>query len=279
MKTIIIIVGVTALYILFVIVKLIKLNRRAKEIALRATQDRAMQPAEEEDTTDLHEDGTLSLHDRQYIACGANLAYLHGDRMDTLETDSDQEEIRGILKREWHINTRDKLLNNIDWLVNHGHRVYFKPIWNILTTLPVRERAAELEKLQQEFTAKGDEISVDLYASNISEGYKHLREEAGCFEGKKCKLDALTWDLGRAINLCRWGYDAGFLSRDEAIGHIRKYGKELLHNYTTWTNLGENYLMGFAMWSGDLEQLDELYGAHCDLLSEDSSPWVLLESR
>ncbi|PWV45864.1 DUF1266 domain-containing protein [Chitinophaga sp. S165] len=278
MKTFIIVGSVAAIYILLVIVKLMKLNRRAKEIALRATQEREMQP-EKYDTPELPEDGTLSLHDRQYIACGANLAYLHGDRMDTLETDGDQDEIRGMLRREWHINSRDKLLTNIDWLVNHGHRVYFKPIWHILTTLPVRERQAALEKLQEEFTAKGDEISVDLYASNISDGYKHLREEASCFEGKKCKLDALTWDLGRAINLCRWGYDAGFLSRDEAIAHIRKFGKELLHNYTTWTNLGENYLMGFAMWSGDLEQLDELHGAHCDLLSEDSSPWVLLESR
>ncbi len=278
MKTFIIVGAVAAIYILLVIVKLMKLNRRAKEIALRATQEREMQP-EKYDDPELPEDGTLSLHDRQYIACGANLAYLHGDRMDTLETDGDQDEIRGMLRREWHINSRDKLLTNIDWLVNQGHRVYFKPIWHILTTLPVREREAALAKLQEEFTAKGDEISVDLYASNISDGYKHLREEASCFEGKKCKLDALTWDLGRAINLCRWGYDAGFLSRDESIAYIRKFGKELLHNYTTWTNLGENYLMGFAMWSGDLEQLDELHGAHCDLLSEDSSPWVLLESR
>jgi hypothetical protein len=278
MKTFIIVASVAVVYILLVIVKLMKLNRRAKEIAIRATQERAMQP-ETDDTPELPEDGTLSLHDRQYIACGANLAYLHGDRLDTLETDGDQDEIRGMLKREWHINSRDKLLNNIDWLFNHGHRVYFKPIWQILTTLPVRERQAALEKLQEEFTTKGDEISVDLYASNISDGYKHLREEASCFEGKKCKLDGLTWDLGRAINLCRWGYDAGFLSRDEAIAYIRKFGKELLHNYTTWTNLGENYLMGFAMWSGDLDQLDELHGAHCDLLSEDSSPWVLLENR
>lgn len=279
MRTIIIIAGVVAIYILFVIIKLVKLNRRAKEIALRAKQEKEMYPEEETLPEIIHADGTLSLHDRQYIACGANLAYVRGDHMDTLETGSDEQEIRAMLKREWHINSREKLLTNIEWLVNHGHRVYFKPVWNILTTLPVRERAAELEKLQQEFTAKGDEISVDLYASNISEGYKHLREEGGCFEGKKCKLDGLTWDLGRAINLSRWGYDAGYLTREEAMNNVRRFGKELLQNYTTWTNLGENYLMGFAMWSGDLEQLDELYGAHCDLLSEDSSPWVQLESR
>jgi hypothetical protein len=279
MKTFIIIGCVAALYIVFVIIKLIKLNRRAKEIASKALQERAVLQQQADDDPELSADGILSLHDRQYIACGANQAYLHGDRLDTLETDGDQDEIRGMLRKEWHINSREKLLSTIDWLGNKGHRIYFKPIWHILTTMPVKEQAAELDKLQAAFTAQGDDVSVHTYAFNISEGYKHLREGSDCFEGKKCKLDALTWDLGRAINLCRWGFDAGFLSREETIRFIRKYGKELLHNYTTWANLGENYLIGFAMWRGDLEQLDELYGGHCDLLSEDSSPWVLLESR
>ncbi|QHS63310.1 DUF1266 domain-containing protein [Chitinophaga agri] len=278
MKTFIIIGVVAAVYIVFVIIKLMKLNSRAKEIATKAMKERELLKKEDEEPL-LSEDGTLSLHDRQYIACGANQIYLRGERLDTLETGSDQDEIRHMLRKDWHINSRDKLLNTIDWLATSGHRVYFKPIWQILTTLPVRDRAEALGKLQQQFAAKGDDASIEQYAVNISECYKHLREISDCFEGKKCKLDALTWDLGRAINLCRWGYDAGFLSREEAMRNIRKFGWELLHNYTSWANLGENYLIGFAMWSGDIEQLDELYGGHCDLLSEDSSPWVLLESK
>ncbi|MBW8683377.1 DUF1266 domain-containing protein [Chitinophaga rhizophila] len=278
MKTIIIIAAVGALYIIFVIIKLMKLNSRAKEIAAKAMKEREQQKAADREPL-LNEDGTLSLHDRQYIACGANQAYLRGERLDTLETDSEQDDIRHLLRHEWHINSREKLLAKIDWLATQGHRIYFKPIWQILTTLPVRERPEALDKLQQSFAAKGDDAPVEQYAANISECYKHLREVSDCFEGKKCKLDALTWDLGRAINLSRWGYDAGFLSRDEAMHNIRRFGRELLHNYTSWANLGENYLIGFAMWSGDIEQLDELYGGHCDLLSEDSSPWVLLESK
>jgi hypothetical protein len=279
MKAIIIVAVVAAVYIIFTIIKLLKLNSRAKEIAVKALKEKASRKDVDDDSPELNEDGTLSLHDRQYIACGANQAYMNGDRLDTLETDGDQDEIRNMLRREWHINSREKLLNKIDWLATHGDRVYFKPIWNILTTMPVRERAAELERLQEAFAAKGEDISVETLANNISEGYKHLREESDCFEAKKCKLDALTWDLGRAINLSRWGYDAGFLSREEAIRFVRKFGKELLHNYTTWANLGENYLIGFAMWCGDLDMLDELHGGHRDLLSEDSSPWVQLESR
>ncbi|SFN19934.1 Protein of unknown function [Chitinophaga sp. YR627] len=280
MKTFIIIGVVAAVYIVFVIIKLMKLNSRAKEIAAKAMKERDQQRDKAvEDEPLVNEDGVLSLHDRQYIACGANLIYLRGERLDTLETDTEQDEIRHMLRRDWHINTRDKLLSTIDGLATRGHRVYFKPIWQILTTLPVRERPEALDKLQQDFAAKGDDAPIEEYAANISECYKHLREISDCFEGKKCKLDALTWDLGRAINLCRWGYDAGFLSREESMRYIRKFGKELLHNYTSWANLGENYLIGFAMWTGDIEQLDELHGGHCDLLSEDSSPWVLLESK
>jgi hypothetical protein len=278
MKTFIIIGVVAAVYIVFVIIKLMKLNSRAKEIAAKAMKERESQKREDEEPL-LSDDGMLSLHDRQYIACGANLTYLRGERLDTLETDTEQDDIRHMLRKDWHINTREKLLSTIDWLATTGHRIYFKPIWQILTTMPVRERAEALDKLQQDFAAKGDDAPVGQYADNISECYKHLREISDCFEGKKCKLDALTWDLGRAINLCRWGYDAGFLSREEAMRSIRKFGWELLHNYTNWANLGENYLIGFAMWSGDIEQLDELHGGHCDLLTEDSSPWVLLESK
>jgi len=278
MKTIIIIAVVAAIYIVFVVIKLLKLNSRAKEIAAKAMKER-LAKQEVDDSPAINEDGTLSLHDRQYIACGANQAYLHGDRLDTLETDGDQDEIRHLLRKEWHINSREKLMTTIDWLATKGHRVYFKPIWNILTTMPVKDRDDQLEILQADFTAKGEDVSVMQLATNVLAGYRHLREEASCFEGKKCRLDALTWDLGRAINLARWGYDAGFLSREESIRYVRRFGKELLHNYTTWANLGENYLIGFAMWNGDLDMLDELHGGYCDLLSEDSSPWVQLESH
>jgi hypothetical protein len=262
-------------YLVLIFIRLYMLNRRAKEIALKALEKR--HHIETGVIPELQDDEDLSLQDRQYLACGANLAYLKGDRMNTLETDGDQDEIRNMLKKDWHITSRDTLMSKITWLRNKGHRSYFKPIWGILSSTSVQDSMERITRLQDEFAAKGDNTSIELYAANVSAGYKFLREQTNYFEGKRCKMDALTWDLGRVINLTRWGYDAGFLSRGESMDIIRASGKQLLDNYTSWENLGENYLIGFAMWSGNLHELEELHDGHCELLSEEDSPWVLLE--
>ncbi|MDR2176588.1 MAG: DUF1266 domain-containing protein, partial [Treponema sp.] len=59
----------------------------------------------------------------------------------------------------------------------------------------------------------------------------------------------LAWDLGRNIALCRWGYDVGFLSEEEAWEKIMYYAKLIQPLYKSWEEYGYDYYMGRVFWA------------------------------
>ncbi len=59
----------------------------------------------------------------------------------------------------------------------------------------------------------------------------------------------MGWDYPRAILLCRWSVDAGYLSEAEAWDKIMPAARRLQSKYTSWARLGEAYLVGRAGWS------------------------------
>ncbi|RPE08827.1 DUF1266 domain-containing protein [Chitinophaga lutea] len=211
-------------------------------------------------------DTGLSDDDQQNIAAGANLAFLNCIPLNTLGTGTAMAEVKIILEEDWGIESRDHLLNTISWLEGKGHRHYFGVIWKVMGD------ATAIEKLHGDVKSTGDKTDISWYADNIASGYRFL-QEAGCFANGS-KTDALTWDLGRAIALCRWGYDRQYLNEGEALYHIRRLGRQLRGHYTSWENLSENFMLGHVMWSGRLDDLANLHREHRTLLTAPSSPWV-----
>lgn len=88
----------------------------------------------------------------------------------------------------------------------------------------------------------------------------------------------MAWDLCRNICLIRWGYDVGFLTEDECYSMMMPYARKLQANYTSWQQLGQEYLVGRNFWSkteyeNGREKTDE---AMVRLLHLPTSPWVKL---
>ena len=218
------------------------------------------------------------------IACGSNLAFINKHNLNALSTFKPPFLISRIMKRDWGINSREELLEMLIWLQMEGHKQYYTLVLEKLKDIAPTEWANTVENVFYEEATwlhpndenREDELEkVNGYIENVMVGYIRLAEW-GCF--KTMPLPKIeTWDLGRAINLVRWGYDIKYLDKDEALYLINQYYTELKNCYDSWESLSEGYLMGFMMWSGNDVSLHDLFQNHITLLTLKESPWVNLE--
>jgi hypothetical protein len=114
----------------------------------------------------------------------------------------------------------------------------------------------------------------------------HLRLYLKC-KDKVGKRSLLAFDYIRKIEMCRWAYMCGWLDEQEAWNLIMPAAKKLQQNYTSWKDLGENYLIGREfnaeeytndmtedpLSDNDDEYVDNLHR----LLTEPLSPWLILK--
>lgn len=61
----------------------------------------------------------------------------------------------------------------------------------------------------------------------------------------------LCWDLFRMSNLVQWGYVSGYVTYAEALALLEPAAALLRDNFTSWDEAYENYLDGYAWWSGE----------------------------
>lgn len=157
----------------------------------------------------------------------------------------------------WGINSRRDLLRNLENLGARGHRADFDDLGTYLAWLD--------EAGRQEFM---DEIAGDAETGNqvrvVMENYERLGPKS-----------LLGWDFSRYICLCRWGYYIGYLSEEEAWTLIMPVAAMLQQVFTSWEDLGENYLIGREFWSLDETQRSgpRYRAVYKKLLDDPDSPW------
>lgn len=60
----------------------------------------------------------------------------------------------------------------------------------------------------------------------------------------------LCWDLFRMSNLVQFGYEAGYVTYEEALVLLEPAAKRLQASFSSWRRAYENYLDGYGWWSG-----------------------------
>jgi hypothetical protein len=227
-----------------------------------------------DDSPEVKEDSDLNEEETKAVLCGANLFYRNGQYINTLSTYEDAETILGGLEGSWGVTNKDELIETIEWLEKGGHRIYFNLIWNKFKSLPKSEWASSIKDLELEALNNKNLDSERLkeFFSNLLEGYTVLAKH-GCFSTMK-DPDITSWDYARAINLCRFGYDVEFFTREEALGKIKYFANKMYSIYDSWRSLSEGYLVGFAMWNGDADYVEELLEQHELLLTHEKSLWT-----
>jgi len=230
-----------------------------------------------DESPEVNPDSDLIPEEQKAVLCAANLSYYYSHYLNTLETHMPEEDLLVGLEGSWGITDKASLLETVDWLAVSGHRAYFNLLWNILKNKPKPEWRKAISDLEVQVLAMEDMEAEKIhpYAENILEIYPLLLTK-GFFTTMK-DPDVTAWDLERAINLCRYGFDLQFLTREEALERIMAYAKIMYNKYDSWRSLSEGFLVGCGMWSGSPELIADRIEHHETLLNHDKSLWKTLK--
>jgi hypothetical protein len=198
------------------------------------------------------------------LATTAILTLRNSERHDTLDGGNDHAQVlttnQQTLRDFWGVTDKQSLLDTLNMLTTRGHREGFNNIGQQLMSMNDDQISALLQRFQGDPKRYNAIIIVHNNYNNL--GAKSL----------------LGWDLVRYIALCRWGYGAGYISADEAWQHIMPIARQLQHRFSSWEDIGNNYVIGHMFWQANqTEQTNDEYESYrLTLLKDPSSPWVNL---
>jgi hypothetical protein len=196
------------------------------------------------------------------LAASALLTTFNGGRNDLLGTQLPTAEMIGDAKQglanSWGIGSRKDLLDMLVWIDEGGHRKHWEEMATYISGL------------------SGSELSDFVAKASTNAELKHEIEMVQQYAPTFGKKSLLGWDYARYISLCRLGYLCGYITEKEAWDHIMPVAAMLQKTFTSWTDLGQNYLIGREFWSyqqtlsnGGIIREDYQW-----LTTSSSSPWM-----
>lgn len=140
-----------------------------------------------------------------------------------------------ILRRDWSITTRERLLETLGNLEKGGHAASL----------------SEIQKIRYEIIqtkSEPDLVTVfGKYNWDLTK-FNRLKYVAANWEQYNSST-IRAWDLGRCISLCRWGYNVGFITEEEAWEKIFYFAKIIQSLYNSWEEYGYDYFVGRLFWA------------------------------
>lgn len=224
-------------------------------------------------TIRLKADTPLSPEEQWAVACGADVAFANDQYLNDLTTGLDKATCRQLLSDWWDIDGTEELQEKIAVLKESGQRVEYDIIWQALNTISIKASKAFLRQYVEDTGL--DEESVLDHMRNTRDALELFREK-GLIEADM-QPEMLIWDFGRIINLCRGGFDAGYLTRGQAMENIMECVPAIKRVYTSWKHLSISYQFARCVWNGVDEDDFELFLRNMKLLLTDAqSPWVTI---
>ena len=212
----------------------------------------------------------LSSAQQWAVACGADIAFVNRQYLNDITTGSSGQDCRRQLSEWWDIDGPDSLKEMIAWLQESGHRIEYDIIWQTINTVSMKEGKAFLKKYIA--TNEAEEAVVMERLRNTHDALELFRERKLINNGMQ--PDMLIWDFGRIINLSRTGYDAGYLTYDQALEYIMEGVPMIRRTYTSWKHLSLSYQFARCVWNGvETGSFEALLNNMQYLLTAPESPW------
>jgi hypothetical protein len=222
----------------------------------------------------LNNESTLTTAQQWAIACGADLAMYNGQYLNDLTTGFSKQDCRDLLSEWWDIDSKEELLEQINWLFTEGHRIQYDIIWQAMNAISIKESK---EFLRQHVATNRMEEEVGL------ERLRNMRDALELFSehnliGKDTQPEMLIWDFARVINLARGGFDAGYIAGEEALEIIERCIGPVRKMYTSWKQLSVSYQFARCVWNGiEEDQFKGMMEGMEVLLTDPNSPWVKMK--
>jgi parallel beta-helix repeat protein len=167
-------------------------------------------------------------------------------------------EKKELLSEGWDIKNRSDLLRDIFWLSQGGgHRDDFARDGRFVCKMSKEQLDAFL-KPYKDYPERCNDFRV------AHQYYTPLGDKG-----------IIGWDLCRYMCLCRWGYICGWLDEETTWKLMIPVARELQQTFSSWEELGQNYLIGRHYWSLRHVREDKKYydEAFQRLIEMPSSPW------
>ncbi len=230
----------------------------------------------EDDKLHFSVENGATLEDMKAVSCGALLTVINESDLNTLSSGLSAEDAQSILSQHWDINTSSDLIDTIDWLASSGHGSTCDPIWQQLSKHPYTTWEEHADSVLEALDFEDDDLpGASEQIENIIETFPYIIEFLPI--ATKSSVSLFAWDACRAINLYRWGFDAGMIAEQDAKQNIMNIANALYQQYNSWEQLSLGYIIGTAMWSGDISMVNEVLHAHYLLTTNSQSPWQLID--
>ncbi len=157
------------------------------------------------------------------------------------------------LNEWWDITDKNSLLTSINDLTNGNmHHQTFK----------------------DDFTSflNGSEADFQNELKETPE-YKDLMQELWENKTTLKQKGIIAWDQIRAIGIIGWGYQAGYITLDEAYSFCLNVGSKLQANFGSYEAMITNYNIGYFIWANNLVDYNTRKAAAITIFKNPSSLW------
>ena len=166
-----------------------------------------------------------------------------------------------MLEEWWSVTDRQTADENLDWLLNEGHRLTF--VEDVTTfeevgiqDVPAEERAA---LILENYIMTEDEAAQWAEWYNAYEQYGE---------------NALAgWDYSRAMSVLSNYYVAGYYTQEEALDKSLEVAATIQASFDSWEAFMESYFLGYEYWAE--ESSDERRAVYEEIKQASDSPYNL----
>lgn len=212
------------------------------------------------------------------LAVGAHLAVGNAVPWNTLSTPDGARDDRVLLERDWGITDAAGWREQIDRLLDAENS---DPA--IQMVLDQRGRGTEPHAWRAAIVAWcrerdiSDETIENVVAlSELIRRYEARFRADGLLAPDGRVESVYGYDFGRAVNMARWGLNAGYCDAEEAEKCVLVAGHRAGQVYGSWTSFSSGYVLGRMLRFDDGEfgeWYDRSLAGHRILADDPASPW------
>ena len=216
---------------------------------------------EEEWEINLKDNSELNDGQLRLLALGAPMLVYNGERVNTIDCESDIEVVQNTLESWWNVVDHDSTFDIAKWLLEEGHHADAD---HLLQSLAPEGLKRLLENGLEDENETAEEVRL-IMQTMLDNGY--------CTEDELPQT-ALAWDLVRVVNLARWAYLCGYISEEE-MWQVMGTAADIAHeHFASWEEYGLSFVFGRGVWHGEPADSETAYEIVSTLLEKDESPWM-----
>lgn len=215
---------------------------------------------EEEWEINLKDNSELNEEQLRLLALGAPMLVYNGERVNTIDCESDIEIVQNTLESWWNVVDHDSTFDIVKWLLEEGHHADAD---HLLQSLAPEGLKRFLKDGLEDENETAEEVRL-IMQTMLDNGY--------CTEDE-LPHTALAWDLVRVVNLARWAYLCGYISEEE-MWQVMGTAADIAHeHFASWKEYGLSFVFGRGVWHGEPADSETAYEIVSTLLEKDESPW------